>query len=384
VTPEAVDHYARLGVTRDATPEEVARAFRRLAREMHPDVGGSAPDFAAAAEAYRVLSEATARAEYDRELDGGAADWADVGWGSEIGDVPAPDDADACSVGAPPDIPDDGPLDPWSLDPFVGGPRRIPDPLAPRALPEIPHLAPAPRETVAGVLACLLAVATLVLRFVGSSATNGLGPSLGEPGADQPDSAVIMWLVFWGIAIGLHASRAPGSGGARVGWAMAAVASGYWIAMMGGGWSAPLIASIPTGLGALGIGIAWARASWARRADPRRTAALRERDRPTLIDRHQRAVAWNRVRAELLRPGRTVLVVGAPAMLLTGERAQGERWTYDPRTRAEMVRHIPDDLPHGSWVVLDDEDRVVATAPAYAPEAWLEALQSGHVGVQQA
>jgi curved DNA-binding protein CbpA len=85
-----VDHYERLAVARDAGARQIARAFRRAARRAHPDAGGSAEDFAAVAEAYRVLSDAHLRAEYDRELDGVAADWADVAWGAEVGgDAPA-------------------------------------------------------------------------------------------------------------------------------------------------------------------------------------------------------------------------------------------------------------------------------------------------------
>ena len=63
------DYYDVLGVPRDASDEDLKKAFRRLARQYHPDVNNS-PDseerFKEINEAYAVLSDADKRAAYDR------------------------------------------------------------------------------------------------------------------------------------------------------------------------------------------------------------------------------------------------------------------------------------------------------------------------------
>ena len=59
------DHYQTLGVARDASDEQIKRAFRRLAMHHHPDRGGDAEQFKKVEEAYRVLSDPRSRAQYD-------------------------------------------------------------------------------------------------------------------------------------------------------------------------------------------------------------------------------------------------------------------------------------------------------------------------------
>ena len=63
------DYYELLGVPRDASESDIKKAFRRLARELHPDVS-DAPDaeerFKEVVEAYEVLSKSETRELYDR------------------------------------------------------------------------------------------------------------------------------------------------------------------------------------------------------------------------------------------------------------------------------------------------------------------------------
>jgi molecular chaperone DnaJ len=65
----ARDYYEVLGVSREADETEIKKAFRRLARELHPDVNDHDPEaeekFKEAAAAYEVLSDAERRRTYD-------------------------------------------------------------------------------------------------------------------------------------------------------------------------------------------------------------------------------------------------------------------------------------------------------------------------------
>ncbi len=100
------DYYATLGVSKDATATEIKKAYRRLARENHPD---ARPDdsraearFKEIGEAYAVVGDAETRKEYDelrrlgasgfRGMGGGFPGGADAGFpggfgGADLGDI---------------------------------------------------------------------------------------------------------------------------------------------------------------------------------------------------------------------------------------------------------------------------------------------------------
>lgn len=152
-----VNHYDVLGVPATADVATIRRAFHRLARQTHPDLGGDAAEFAAVALAWSVLCDPTARAAHDAELAGGDGDLSDgFGWGEEVGlddPVPAaprpaapPPAPDVREPAAPDDDAPDGeraaakeaddpaagrreePAPRQPVDPFTSPPRTLPQP----------------------------------------------------------------------------------------------------------------------------------------------------------------------------------------------------------------------------------------------------------------
>lgn len=60
-----MDLYAVLGVTKDATPDQIKKAYRKLASQHHPDKGGDTNKFQEIQTAYDTLSDPNKRAQYD-------------------------------------------------------------------------------------------------------------------------------------------------------------------------------------------------------------------------------------------------------------------------------------------------------------------------------
>jgi molecular chaperone DnaJ len=88
----ADDYYEVLGVSRDASTEEIKRAYRRLARQHHPDANpenpGAVDQFKEITRAYEVLSDPDKRQRYDlfgdERAGAGAAGFADFGGISDL------------------------------------------------------------------------------------------------------------------------------------------------------------------------------------------------------------------------------------------------------------------------------------------------------------
>lgn len=62
------NYYETLGVTQTASPDEIKRAYRRLASQHHPDKGGNKQQFQEIQKAYDILGDKQKRAEYDNPM----------------------------------------------------------------------------------------------------------------------------------------------------------------------------------------------------------------------------------------------------------------------------------------------------------------------------
>lgn len=90
-TPMSSDYYEILGVDRNATPEQIKKAYRRMAMKMHPDVS-SEPDaadkFKQVQEAYEVLSDPQKKSIFDRGGDPMGGGFGGMGGAGGFGGFP--------------------------------------------------------------------------------------------------------------------------------------------------------------------------------------------------------------------------------------------------------------------------------------------------------
>jgi len=77
------DHYATLGVAKNATQDEIKKAFRRLASQHHPDKGGDTAKFQEIQAAYDTLGDETKRQQYDNP----APQFGGFGQGAQFGNM---------------------------------------------------------------------------------------------------------------------------------------------------------------------------------------------------------------------------------------------------------------------------------------------------------
>lgn len=134
----AEDPYKVLGVARDATPDAIKAAYRKLARKHHPDLNPGKPEaeekFKAASAANDLLSDPERRGRFDRgEIDAEGQEKAPPGYGAGGGYRRHAEQPQGARYGQAPEGMDPGVFEDIFADIFEGrrraeaGPRRGPD-----------------------------------------------------------------------------------------------------------------------------------------------------------------------------------------------------------------------------------------------------------------
>lgn len=381
------DPYAVLGIAPDADSGEIARAYRRAARRTHPDMGGSAAEFAVVQAAWEALSD-PAEILDDQDV----WDLADWGTAADEPDDAAraaaaqPVDPEPPSAGAPPpdgpppdappagsdlppdaDVPSEAGAVAWppahpgaARTPYAAGAVRLPEPRlgSPRRA----------RVRTYGHIDRTLFATALVFAALAAG-------SVAVAGARISGNVYVLaatWVVAWsvGIAVGRHFGAQGLVRWVPV-WALLSAAP-LSFAVEGGELS-PAALVLLAGVGLSCAALTWWLIRRAHRAAMPSTR-LREAERAgRVLERHRIAGEWNLVREALTTPGSTV------ERMLDGEPSRGARcWTsLDVRTGQSRSRCLDLEVQEGTWLVFDQRGRVLAVAPPRAKDAWVEAVRRG-------
>jgi curved DNA-binding protein CbpA len=135
--------YRRLEVPPEASPEQIGRAYRRLAHGVHPDAHPDDPDasrrFREITEAYEILGDPARRERYDRLRQPLARDHPQSAGAAADHNTNPPRRAPSSgqTVASPPVVIGLGPL-PTGSAPLIAGPVHIASPSNPRGVWEVP------------------------------------------------------------------------------------------------------------------------------------------------------------------------------------------------------------------------------------------------------
>jgi len=355
-TAGPADHYAVLGVSRDATADTIRTAYRERMRVAHPDAGGSIELAQALNEAHRVLTDPARRARYDATL---PAPRTAPGWGT----------ARPVALRQPDAFPEPEQPSPRRPDPAPTGTRPPPTrpswaeaPAATESSP--PGPAPTTRRVLVLPEPAVIAPPRFRLRRWAALALGGLAASAAIVGA-----------------IGV-AGGAPVAGWTTFGLLAASVATGWWavrqprpvthviglVTWLGCGIAMTVVgartAGIPTPMILLGF-VAAGVLSPAR--------AERERQ---VADAARATEAGSRVRRAALEWEALLSTAGPRRVPRWVEHAVADDAGTATRVRLRSARgrpaaHVLQGLwPSGIWVIADRTGTVHGWATEEARRAW--------------
>lgn len=361
-----VSHYEVLGVEPGADRATIRAAYRRRARETHPDSGGTDEQFAAVALAWWTLSNPNRRARYDAGLDSDEDAWGeDLGWD----DVPprstpappqpprprpAPEQAPETALPDPED--DLGPTPPAApseapgpVDPLTSAPVRLPARAAPTGMRD-----PLGPEFRRPVFVCSMAILLTVVVVIAV-------PSLAATEAAQTSFVTsLLFIAVFGAGLWLRATaHRAGSAARALAWLLIWGSLAFQVFMAAG-----TLVFEDAGPGDVAVaGVSWLAALTLALDSGRRVRRTRKLERLDLLAHRRLVLAhrWNHVLSLRRQHG--------AAHLEPGTHRGRAAWLLVADASGTVLDRAPDSAAR-AWVhVLREEGLDVAPVPSAVPTA---------------